>query len=554
MSLFPAPRRLCAPSLVPLMASLVLASGLASPPAHAGSYTDTQSGGTSPAVITPAADATGRLSASASMSSRGGNMGGPTYTIQMNPGTITDTFNWVPDSGQTSTTDPPPSCVLVWQTSGATWYVRSEYGTGTGTGTADCGLKGAAVTPGTYNAPFPSQSPSATLYSQQSGASFSVSCSPTVSFTGTTGTEGSVSGAVMFSGGATVFPVTLNVGGTKPDSSGNPNILVGQQCTATVVVGTNQNGASFPGTLSNFRWSVSGTTFENWGVVSDANNQSHTAEVDGYGPATNSTASWYWNDLKQATETVTCTATVTPPTGQGAPFPITVTQKVTVYTPASTGNVLAGYMQVNMTNPNDTTHYDLWAGGTSASKAQGFAAGMNFRATVTTPSTPAFGPGSLEMVQLVTPNNTATTVANPRVPINDPQQGILCLDGTYPYGNVSSEVAAPAATYLDNDSPGVPLNGTSLYATATKSSSYNDFLMYKPAGNNSTWVVLSTFNWSTTGSATIPTGNDWALYATQNGGSDSAGTVNTPQGTSFTPVTTPNTFPKWSHVAALKGH
>lgn len=75
MSLFPAPRRLCAPWL--LMASLALAFGLATDPAQAGSYTDTQSGGTSPAVITPAADATGRLSASASMSPRGGTWAAP---------------------------------------------------------------------------------------------------------------------------------------------------------------------------------------------------------------------------------------------------------------------------------------------------------------------------------------------------------------------------------------------------------------------------------------------------------------------------------------------
>lgn len=461
-------------------------------------------------------------------------MGGPTYTIQMNPGTITDTFTWVPASGQTSTTDPPPSCVIMWQTSGATWYVIKEYGTGTGTGTADCGLKGATVTPGTYNAPFPSQSPSATLYSQQSGASFSVSCSPTVSFTGQTGTEGSVSGAVMFSGGATVFPVTLNVGGTKLDSSGNPNILVGQQCTATVVVGTNPNGASFPGAVSNFRWSVSGTTFESWGVVSDANNQSHTVEVDAI-PATNGTQ-WYWNDLQAASETVKCTVTVTPPAGQGSPFDVTVTapKPVSVQVPGFKFIGTPGYMQINTKAPNENGVLCLYAG-----PSAGQIGGMNWKATSTTPT--LFGKGTVELVQIVTPNlsYTAYTGSMTGALHNDPQNGHTGLDGRYPYpGSAEDEGATPVIPFTSNDSPTLPLSNS--MGSVTMQHQFTDYLMYAPPGSTQ-YVPLATMTWGTSGTATVPTTDNWFDYLSQNG-SDSAGTV------TATASKAGNTFPSWTLV------
>ncbi len=120
------------------MASLAF-SLLAAPDARAGSYTETGSGGTSPATITPVADGTytnpwdAVASSSVSPMSRNGD---PTYTIQISPGTLTDTFTWVPASGQTTTTDPPPACVLVEQSSYAQWFVINEGGTVQGAATA----------------------------------------------------------------------------------------------------------------------------------------------------------------------------------------------------------------------------------------------------------------------------------------------------------------------------------------------------------------------------------------------------------------------------------
>ncbi len=556
-----APRRLCAP--LPLMASLALAFGLAAPPAHAGSYADTGSGGTSPATVTPAAD-TISSSPQDAIATGSGN-GDPTYTIQISPGTLTDTFTWVPASGQTLTTDPPPNCVLLEQDSGAMWFVRLKNGTGTGSGQADCGLPGGTVTPSTYGSG-PSQSLSAISYSQKSGASFSVSCSPTATFTGQAGTAGYVEGEARVSGGARAYPITLNISsGTTKDSSGNPNILVGQQCTATV------NG--IPSNLlpyTTFDWSgISGTKFESWSVVSDANNQSHTVEVDAI-PATNPTQ-WYWNDSANASETVKCTVTITPPAGQGSPLSLVVTapKPVSVQVPKWTATGTGGYMQVNNAQPNDTTH-DLWAGGTVFEKSNGaYPAGMNWRATLSTPTTPAFGTGSLELVQLVTPSNSYTTVANPTVTVTDPEnKNSLSLDGTYPYGS-GSEVPAPRLSYQDNDAPSLPLDDANLKLTANKGGSYSDYLMYQAPGSTQ-WVLLGTFSWSASGSATMPGNrdgspitpgtNNWPFYTSTSaaGVSDGAGAV-TPPGSnppqtslptpvSFTPASTPNTFPKWTHV------
>ena len=73
-------------------------------------------------------------------------------------------------------------------------------------------------------------------------------------------------------------PYTITLTGTTPDNSVNPNILVGQLCTAHI---------SLPpvvyGTTVTYQWNVTGTTFQSWTVVSDPNNQSHTTEVDGPG-------------------------------------------------------------------------------------------------------------------------------------------------------------------------------------------------------------------------------------------------------------------------------
>ena len=322
-----APRRFCAPSFLLLnrllMATLLASLLLDAPPARVGSYVDTPTAGTNPATVTPAADATSSSPsdavATASMSPMG-NLGGPTYTIQVSPGTFTDTFTWTHDknpdgTAQTDATDPPPSCVLVEQDSGAQWYVRNENGTGTGSGQADCGLSGGTVTTGTYNAPNPSLALSATLYSQKSGSSFSVSCSPTASFTGTTGSAGLVEGEARVNGGASVYPITISLGGTQL-VSGTQYGLTGRQMTATL------QGIPSGFTVTKYTWSgVSGTCFKTYNpyIQNPANNQLVAlGSTDLTGPAAGSTgvAALAFYDSAAESVTVTCAVTVLAPDGK----------------------------------------------------------------------------------------------------------------------------------------------------------------------------------------------------------------------------------------------
>ncbi len=94
---------------------------LASPDAHAGSYTVSYSGGTVSVTGTGGANGTpypfsqGQGMYAASESAGTGSYSNPTaasYSIKIN-GSLTATFTWVHGSGQTDANDPPPACALV---------------------------------------------------------------------------------------------------------------------------------------------------------------------------------------------------------------------------------------------------------------------------------------------------------------------------------------------------------------------------------------------------------------------------------------------------------
>lgn len=351
-----------------------------------------------------------------------------------------------------------------------------------------------------------------------------------------------MNGEARVGGGASAYPIPLNISsGTTKDSSGNDNILVGQQCTATV------NG--IPSNLlpyTTFDWSgISGTTFESWGFVADPNNQSHTVLV-GVIPATNPTQ-WCWNDPNPATETIKCKVTITPPAGQGPAFSLTVTapKPVSVQLPQWTATGTAGYMQVNTKAPGDP-NYELWAGPIPNS---GQSNGMNWKASVYTPTTPAFGTGSLEIVQIVTPNESWTLKTVPPQPQSSPDDNVSELDGSCPYeGALSTELAQPL---LDGDTPGIHLtSSTPIFASATDKSSFIDYLLYKPPGSNSQWITLAQFAWSINGSASIPGTGNWADYVTQNHSDAAIPNTISPSGTtSFMGIYGPNFFPSWTRVS-----
>jgi len=517
MSLFPAPRRLCAPRLLrSLMAGLALASMLAAPPAHAGSYTSTGSGGTSPATVTPAADATSSnpqdASARSSLSPYSPN-GDPTYTIKISPGTLTDTFTWVPASGQTMTTDPPPTCVLVQQSSYAEWFVRFENGTGTGSGNPDCGLPGGTVTPSTYGGNGPSQSLSATLYSQKSGASFSVSSTPTVSFTGTTGTEGGVDGEARVGGGANVYPITLTIGGTNNPAAGDYRVLTGQQITATL------NGIPTNYAITKYTWSgQSATCFKTYNDQAPSNQLVPLGSADLSGPAAGSTtvSPLAFYDSAKENLTITCAITLTAPDGKSTVNLTATAPPINVLKPTA-------YWTTNPDDPNSGPTYNLTATGYIGYIEQ-------WDANIAVPA--PFSGGSGCFAQIVNP-----TIDFQRTPTGS--QAINCYlkelqtnaDGTtswvlpqtgldtmfpYPIGpSTNPQSSSPYQNYSNGyiwdvsvpgksvDTPTVGFsiaasdNGGNNWYDAFDSDTFTTWLMYKPAGG--VWVPLQRVDWSWTG-------------------------------------------------------
>lgn len=194
-------------------------------------------------------------------------------------------------------------------------------------------------------------------------------------------------------------------------------------------------------------------------------------------------------------------------------------------------------MQVNTSAPNQKGAICFYAGPTAGQKG-----GMNFTATSTTP--PLFGPGTVELVQIITPIEDYMTNAVPSVKVPDPEDSKIGLDTHYPKtGPVYVEGGQP---YQTNDSPAFGLAND--VKSIVMQHSVTDYLMYEPPGSTQ-FVPLATFSWSTNGSATIPPSNNWADYATTHG-SDSAGTVTPSSQTNFQ---VGNTFPSWTRVNVFPG-
>jgi len=352
---------------------------------------------------------------------------------------------------------------------------------------------------------------------------------PTASSTPGLGQTGSVS--VSYS--ASASPVLLNLTGAKQDSSGNWNILVGQHCTASL------SGIPSSCTVS-YQWSVGGTTFQTWSDTAPTDTDV-SYYVDGPGPLNIAEPSWYWNDLMGSgatkNETVSCTATVTPPAGEGSPFTVSATKQVHVMVPGWNCTGTGGTMQVNTSAPGDS-NYELWAGPIAGSGETG---GMDWNATVTSAKAALFANGDIKIVQLTTPNATYTEGTTTHAWSLNGQAG---LDTSCPYPWTSG-----APNYFGGDTPGTPLMSTD--TAATEQSQFVDYLMYVAPGADVQWVPLATFSWGTNGSATQPNPGGWAAF-----GSGSAGSV-TPSGA---PVkfSQSNSFPSWTqnsgNPSASSGH
>ena len=378
---------------------------------------------------------------------------------------------------------PAPSAVIVRQDSTATWSAQFL-----GAGSCDDGQGNQVTTlyggPGTGSNQGGTSASTTYKVENSPGSVFTETISPAATVTSAEDPWGFVDGftAAEVSYTVTPYPVTLNLGGTTPDGNGNQDILIGQHCTASIV-----GLPTFPtGYNVSYQWSVTGTTFQTWQPTTPAGapggpNPNASYYVSGPGPLTNATAGWYWNDLSQATETVSCAVTVTPPTGQGLPFTVTPTQQVTVMVPFVDASGMGGYMKVGGIIVGTSSGYYLQAGPTGNHRG-----GMDWDAAVITPISPAFGSGQVELVQIVIPNESyvkySTGVYDP-----DPENNSVGLDSGYPYGattqNPSGGLIVPDTMgYKNQDSPQLELqNGSNpIASSAQMMHSFQDTLMYEP--------------------------------------------------------------------------
>lgn len=343
---------------------------------------------------------------------------------------------------------------------------------------------------------------------------------------------GGVYGSAGVSYKAAASPVILGLSGTTKDASSGDNILIGQHCTASLTGIPSASGITY-------HWSVSGTTFQTWSadtptVGGSPYNGDASYYVDGPGDLTLAQPGWYWNDLGEpkTPETVGCTATVTPPAGQGSAFTVTAQKDVTVWRPALTARGTGGEMRVVPVSNGSSIQYLLAAVPTSGSGETG---GMDFRATISSPAPALFGDGHLALVQLAVPNREYWTLNGEYSThwvwtIN----GMDGLDTSYPYSWITG-----APDYFARDSPF--LNLTAVNATrASMQDQFEDFTMYLAPGS-AQYVPLGHFSWGMDGNVTIPSTGNWADF-----GSGPAGTV-TPSGTQFFLKT--NGFPMWTRIA-----
>ncbi len=420
-----APRRSCAPSLLLVMASLLLAA----PNAHAGTYDWTgKDPNTGKPIYSPIYS--GGTLTDFSVTTGSHNSGSP-YNLDTRPspptydgiggdlcypgangnattftasgsGSLSAKFTWQP----AYVGELPPTAVIIQQNSSVTMGWSDSSGatltgpdsTGLGQSSTISGSSGNVTIAGTsYSGAAPAGD----------GSVSAPSCSPSVSQNGNSGTAGGAQANFTITYSATASPVTINLGGAIKDSSGNYNILVGQGCTASL-----SGIPSGTGWRTTYSWSVSGTTFQDWEPTTPGNQSANppipaNSQASYYDPGpgvqTNSTYHWYWNDSSQQTETVTCTATVTPPAGQGSSFPITVTQKVSVYVPTRSTNM-------NTVGDGRVLNSTIIAHQTPGMMNNLENFGSSWTTSISTPTTPAFGTGQWCYCQLITPGEYLTDV------------------------------------------------------------------------------------------------------------------------------------------------
>ena len=537
-------RCLCAPlslrSVVPLlMASLSLFAISASAQTH-GAFQATYSGGSvtgkvlaangGPATcsntpqVSPFTSSGGQYAGSATVSAST-DSGGGTNQCSANipdpngsvPSALTATLTWQTDPANPG--ELPPSCAIVTQTDDASWTMSAD-SSSPGSGTVSNGLGGTVVpNPGGAGAVCNSTAYSVwTASGSPAPSSFPETCSPTVSFSGTSGpgySHAGLSGSVSAAYRVSASPVFINIGGTYNPSANDYHVLTGQQITASL------SGIPTGFTVTKYTWAVGGDAFKTYNEKATSNQLVALGSADLTGPAVGSTTvtPLHFYDRAKEDLTVTCTVSVTAP--DGTPLSLTATSpQINVLKPTATWAVETGNVYYNRV----TNAYGLYpAFGT------GFTDGVYWHNALVTVPAP-FSGGTCCFTQLAQPNHQYNGKGVGQY------NTLNSLDNSFKYFDYSW-LAGSAGT--ENDSPAIQTaNGITIGDTLTANDTLQAWLMYQPTGG--VWVPLKmySYTWAVTLTWADP-GVTWTV---------SGATPPPPNpGPSYTPALT-NDPPLWNTI------
>ncbi|HLJ56583.1 MAG TPA: hypothetical protein VKT77_16210 [Chthonomonadaceae bacterium] len=446
-------------------------------------------------------------------------------------GTITATCTWAPDFDGD---DPPASCIVAENTSvSANWDTQETSGgyvAPSGTATVDSGL------PEVYSSSSSGDtsgyaSKSGYRITVQSGASFTVSCSPDAyAYTATGPAEANVMYVVF------ATPVTVQLTGTTT-FGGNQNILIGQGIFASLNTGDYAQGP--------WTWTISGDPFDGFQVDENNPTSGHAIELAsvldpdqmhrGY-------VSYYYRsyggapDLaeKHAPSTVRCTATATD--GAGHALVVTGQAVVNVWQPSHLVTTVVGHWFIGLV-PNVGTVIQVGMDdGTN---------GVKWTTKVTTPlqfvgaGATGLATGAWANAQLIRP--TVSHVTNAGV-TEISYNGVEGLDHDFPFRGGTYPSDGTEST--QSDAPGEVLNDG--WASASYSLPAKTYTLYQPppggGGLGVTWVALHKLEWIV--SAKAVNNNGWSLLT------DPAGTappVNGPV-VAITADAPFQTLPEWFRI------
>jgi hypothetical protein len=349
----------------------------------------------------------------------------------------------------------------------------------------------------------------------------------------------------------TMTPVGIQLGGATEDSSGNQNIIIGQQCSASVY-GLNNLPA---GWSASYQWNVGGSTFSSF-YVSPAQYflgfqtvpPAEQGRIVIVPPATWNLPSptWYWwnNGTNWGTAkayNVSVVVTLTSP--GGATVTLNCAQPVQVWAPtAGMQNAQPETSSVTVTGKPNIMNLS------SAPAGSAETAGMSYDVWALDPYAGLFdspvlilepdGPiiaykqcGSISDVQLT------DYYAYEGLGVTSTTNGSVWLDGQYPYGdtgaccNPSYYNGSGMLTFVDVPSVDIDVLANENYST---NCAFFDTILYTPPGSASIPVPVYEVDWT------------WITSISTD--ANDITTLGSPFGTAITASYYQDQFPYWSNV------